>query len=35
VELECAGAECGPKTGDELTAKDTTEYLDGKEEAVA
>ena len=35
VELECAFAECGPKSGDELAAKDTTEYLDGEKEARA
>ena len=35
VELECAFAECALKSGDELTPKDPTEYLDGKEEGAA
>jgi len=35
VELECALAEGGLKSGDELTAEDTAEHRDGKEEGVA
>src|SRR5260370_33354646 len=32
VELECAFAECTPKSGDKLAAEDTAEPFDGKEE---
>src|SRR5258708_30225159 len=32
VELECAFAECTPKSGDKLAAEDTAEHFDGKEE---
>ena len=35
VELECAFAECGPKSGDDLAAEDTFEHFDGKKEGVA
>ena len=35
MELECAFAEGGFESGDELTAKDTAEHLDGKEEGAA
>ncbi len=35
VELECAGMKGGLESGDELTAEDTAEYFDGKEEGSA
>src|SRR6266567_2906551 len=35
VKLECAFAECAPKSGDKLAAEDTTEHFDGKEEGSA
>src|SRR5712692_401795 len=35
VELECAFAECAPKSGDKLAAEDTAEHFDGKEEGAA
>ena len=35
VELECALAEGGLKSGDELTAEDTAEHFDRKEEGSA
>src|ERR1700683_4127408 len=34
VELECAGMKRGLESGDKLTAEDTAEPLDGKEEGV-
>jgi len=35
VELECAGLKGGLESSDELTAEDTAEHLDGKEEGSA
>src|ERR1035441_4642695 len=35
VKLECAFAECAPKSGDKLAAEDTAEHFDGKEEGAA
>src|SRR5208282_4273239 len=35
VKLECAFAECAPKSGDKLAAEDTAEHLDGQEEGAA
>src|SRR5450759_2983160 len=34
VELECAGLKGGLESSDELTAEDTAEHLDGKEEGA-
>src|ERR1700678_2508438 len=34
VKLECAFAECAPKSGDKLAAEDTAEHFDGKEEGA-
>src|SRR5271155_1800935 len=35
VELECAGVKGGLESGDKLSAEDTTEHFDGKEEGSA
>src|SRR5713101_5888827 len=35
VKLECAFAECAPKSGDKRAAEDTAEHFDGKEERAA
>ena len=35
MKLECAFAECAPKSGDKLAAEDTAEHFDGKEERAA
>jgi len=35
VELECAGMKRGLESGDTLTAEDTAEQLEGKEEGAA
>ena len=35
MKLECAFAECAPKSDDKLAAEDTAEHFDGKEEGAA